>query len=299
MKKKVDTMDFEKAIAIALECANYYENEVKDGFLIQRGFLKRIIDLYRILGNKDNALKFQYKIAESYEDEAKWKLHNYSPGNSVAAHFYEEALNEYIRFGTSKNSNKINELKLKIKECYKKAMESEFVEISAPIKIPSNAIEEYVNIFDDLSIQESLELLAVDSYLLPNVKNLKKQIEKENIEFPLSYILPRSSLRNANVVARSITDNQIFEEHLIQRIYMNYKINCILLGKVFESLKTQKGLDQKTLVDYLDSYDIFEKENVEIISIGIDRYFEKDYVSAIHVLVPQIEAVLRKILAPV
>ncbi|MDY6894760.1 MAG: DUF4209 domain-containing protein [Thermotogota bacterium] len=299
MKEKANVIDFEKAINISLKCVKYYKNEVKDGFHIERDFLEEIIDLYRILGDQDNALIFQYKVAESYEREAKWKLHNYPNGNSVAASFYTDALNEYIRLGRSKNSEKINGLKIKIKEHNKKAMESEFKVFSVPIKIPSNAIGKYLNMFDELSIQGSLEYLAKDSNLLPNIEDLRDQIEKERVELPLSYILPRSSLRNANVVVQSTTDEEIFEDLLIQRIDMHCKQNYMLLGKVFDYLKTQKGLDTKSLADYLSHSDIFEKENLEIILVGIDRYFEKDYVSAIHVLIPQIEAVLRRILLKV
>ncbi|HEY8744731.1 MAG TPA: DUF4209 domain-containing protein [Chloroflexota bacterium] len=41
----------------------------------------------------------------------------------------------------------------------------------------------------------------------------------------------------------------------------------------------------------------FDEATVEVVQVGIDRYFAEDYVSALHILVPQLEDAIRRILA--
>ena len=49
------------------------------------------------------------------------------------------------------------------------------------------------------------------------------------------------------------------------------------------------------LKDYFSNSNLIPKENLEVILIGLDRYFTEDYVSCLHILVPQFEALILSI----
>jgi hypothetical protein len=66
-------------------------------------------------------------------------------------------------------------------------------------------------------------------------------------------------------------------------------ITQFYLRRIFDGLLQQKGLNGENLMAYLRSKNTFPENNLAIMSVGINRYFAKDYVSALHTLIPQFE----------
>ncbi len=66
-------------------------------------------------------------------------------------------------------------------------------------------------------------------------------------------------------------------------------INNAYLNRIFEELE-KNGLGEKILIDYLKSSRLFPEDKFGIIEKGVSRYFEKDYISSLHILTPQFES---------
>jgi len=67
-------------------------------------------------------------------------------------------------------------------------------------------------------------------------------------------------------------------------------ITGLYLNRIFNGLAS-KGFSEESLLAYLCSRKIFPEDNLNVISVGIERYFAEDYVSALHILIPQFENV--------
>ena len=62
-----------------------------------------------------------------------------------------------------------------------------------------------------------------------------------------------------------------------------------------------KELIEKSLLDednvinfFLTNHDVFPERSLKFIEDGVERYFKEDFMRAIHISVPQIEAILRR-----
>lgn len=293
LKGNVKKTELNLAVQVALEGAKYYETEVTDGFLLQRAFLERVILLSKTLGKQGEVSKYNMEIGRSYEKEAEWKLKHYPLGHSVAASIYEDAARKYADLGIS---GKVTEMKKKIQEHYRIAAKKEMRVIVSKVSIPSKPIEAFMDKFSSLSLSDALKTIAEDKNLLPDVSLLRKKTEQQKKLAPVSFVIPRVSIRNENPALTSRNESEIFEHHLVENIGRVYKIISDKIGLALRKLAKERELNANSFTAFLEKSKTYEREKLEIIKIGMERYFAGDYVSAIHVLVPQLEATLRKVL---
>src|SRR5205823_3343827 len=59
------------------------------------------------------------------------------------------------------------------------------------------------------------------------------------------------------------------------------------------SLESKKALNTDALIALFEGGLFYRSQTLDMIRVGLDRYFVHDYVSAIHILVPQLEDTLR------
>ena len=81
---------------------------------------------------------------------------------------------------------------------------------------------------------------------------------------------------------------------------MNQQLAMLLyVGRIIYELMENKpngiNFNIKELSDYFSNARIFDEQNLKIILIGLQKYFDRDYISALHILVPQFENVFLKI----
>jgi len=294
LKGNVNKKELNLAVQVALKGANYYETEVTDGFLLQRFFLERLVLLNKALGKQSEASKYNVQIAISYEKEAEWKLKNYPLGHSVAASIYEDAAKKYADLGISK---KVAEIKKKIQRHNRIATQTEMKIMSvSKVSVPSKPVEDFMDKLFSLSLPDALRYLTKDKRLVPDVVRIRKVTEEQKELAPVSFIVPRVYIRKGDPVLRSDDEKEIFEAHFAENIARFYKITNNIIGLALRELARSRGLDANSFTAFLEKSKIYKKEKLEIIKIGLERYFMGDYVSAIHVLVPQLEATLREVL---
>ena len=63
----------------------------------------------------------------------------------------------------------------------------------------------------------------------------------------------------------------------------------IYLNRIFYMLIKNKRLTINELSKYFSHSGLFDPNQLKIVDIGLGKYFEEDYVSALHILVPQFE----------
>ncbi|MEO5355871.1 MAG: DUF4209 domain-containing protein [Nitrospirae bacterium YQR-1] len=68
----------------------------------------------------------------------------------------------------------------------------------------------------------------------------------------------------------------------------------LFLELAFLYLEKEKNLNDTEFNKYLGSWKFMHQENKSIVEHGVKKHFEKDYISALHILVPQFEGILRR-----
>ncbi len=268
----------------------------KKNLHLRRETLKIIVNLDRLRKNDTGIQNARLEFARSFEEEAEFHTETKPPSFLLRAHFLELAMREYMNIGEEK---KFKELKAEIRKAYKKAKESgEFKKIEATIGVPKKKINEICNYFvNQSSLYDSLKLLANHPTLVPNVAKAEKEVEKE-IKGSIRHLVSTTPIADDLKVADIKGEKDKFRWSLNRHIlfYINIQ-TTLILKEVIDRLRAKKGLDTESLMEYFATWGLMDPENLSVIEVGFESYFNEDYVSALHILVPQFESFLRRLLA--
>jgi hypothetical protein len=69
----------------------------------------------------------------------------------------------------------------------------------------------------------------------------------------------------------------------------------IFFRAIIDRLIEKEGLTVEWLINYLYRSPVFEEDKKSVIECGLKSYFSKNYVAAIHILIPQIEEAVRNL----
>ena len=200
-----------------------------------------------------------------------------------ASIYYKEAMQMAQKLGESK---KLKVLKEKLNHVSKKI---DFNHLGVKQRIPEKVLIELIDsiVKEEESLSLILKKIGHHPYLYPT-KSVVLERSKETM--PVTYNIVNLTTYD--------TDGHVIEggSDPVRAWYANtYEreqlfITNLYLKRIFDSLKTRKQMDAQELYEYIEQQKTFDPRSLPIIKIGVERYFSSDYVSAIHILVPQFES---------
>jgi hypothetical protein len=274
-------------------------------FFLQRDILRLGALVLDELGDSEQAFKWKLRVAQSLEEEAKLKEQAERPvgGGLVASHFFEEAIHEYLKLlslaGDDKTRNKIRRkiegLKVDVQRTLQKA-ENEMGRIEQTIEVPRDKLEELVEPLLKLEPNMAFRAIAQDSSLLPDPEEIRTQAQAIREKSVFRQFAPTRVIRHGRV-AGEYTVEEKDEEFFNFQMSVLLRVQMMLLDYIFSRLKEAGPFFEATLSDYLAQWSLLDKSDLELIEVGVHRYFDEDYVSAIHILTPRVEKVLKGMFA--
>lgn len=274
------------------ECA---EN-IPDSFHSQRDLLSQIARIYKIQKNNEDYIKTRVHIAESFVHEAEWKRVNYPSGNLVAAAFYEHALKEYTDIGSF--PDRVNELKIKVKEINQAAaLGGEYKTISTEIEIPAESVKAHLKIYEGKKPEEVFQIMASDPHLIPSYKSSVETATQILKEALMLRLIPMS-ITKGNIKVKQLSEEaEKLEYQAINTFRNTYRIiqKTLIVG-IFSLLEKDNDKYVDDLIQYLSKSAIISSDRIEIIKAGIEAYGNENYIAAFHILIFQIEGILRDLL---
>lgn len=280
--------EYKKALSISQQCAHHFREN--HDFRLERSFLEIEEKLNSIYGYTDLSRMARERRAQSFVDEALFREEKND--FLAAAIFYEDALKIYQELG---DKEKIKLYKNKLTEANKKSVKG-FKRGSAETSILKEKIEKLTDIILTApNLNEALLRLAFCDGLLPNYQGLVKQTEEMKTSHPLQFLV------NTQVIDKEghllSVDRDPFYSILARNSMISITFMTILIiNRIIERLLQEKGLIKDNLILYLKNWGLIDDNNLKIIEHGIERYFAKDYISSLHILVPQLEAAIRTLL---
>lgn len=224
----------------------------------------------------------EYKKAE--ELESKSQFFN-------ASFYYKNSLKMYREVG---DSAKQKICKGKLVEMNKKAV-NEFHEVGFEQKIPKEKMEqEMKELFGlmDGDLSTVLDNIGRCATFNPKIKDIEKTA---NSPTPLSAMIATNVTfdEKGNIVKGS-DDGMYSWKMQIYRISQGI-ITELYLNKLFNALISSGKFTAKDLISEFEKKKFISEGDLKILTKGIEAYFEKDYVSALHILVPKLEALFLKL----
>lgn len=281
--KKLDQRTIDELAHLIDVAADFYIRQAQNEHL-GRSFIELKKLLPAVKASVAEQKKVQRQLFESYMREGAAK----AGSGLAAAHFYSEALK--IAGGVVTDEEQAA-LRRRIEEANLQS-ENEMHQFSYTVSLTNEEVKEYINavLVDDL--EGSLVRIARLPSMIPSLEKARERAKEYLAQFPVSSMLARTTLQDGRVVALTPGGFELTESHIVHRFAEEISFHGIFLGFLFDELKS-RGLDAKQLVAYLSQRDLFKNDTLPAVSEAIELYFDGKYFSAVTVLLPQIEQLLR------
>lgn len=172
-------------------------------------------------------------------------------------------------------------------------------QISTPVKIPYDVIDQLLNQLKSNNLRECLDKTL--SFFIPKKhlteSNLRNKIRGsffQNLFFSNKIYLDHNGRKVSTVKSFDEDPNGNLFQQQAEDI-SSPKIS-IALHAAINQLKEEHLKDTNSFLDYLYTIPLFTENNKEILRLGIDAYYREDAITFIHLIIPQIEFLVRKIL---
>jgi len=206
-----------------------------------------------------------------------------------AATFYKETLEIAIK---ANDSRFIKLCKRKVVEMNKKSIDSgkDFKEVEVSVDMSEEdqkGIKENIEKIIGLeNINAILEAVGCIPWFCPDIQEIEKQAVSST---PIFYQF--ANLQTVNDAGHSLRGGSDPKYSWFMDSYNRTQkfIMEIYLNRIFYMLIKDKKLTTNELSEYFSHSGLFEPNQLKIVNVGLKKYFEEDYVSALHILVPQFE----------
>lgn len=260
----------------------------------ERSFLQLHGRIRRAQRDLDAAVKADLQVVESYIREAEFRRKNYPGGNMVAASLYEEALKVLVNLGGF--PDRVDELKVLIAECNRAAQATEYHVVSTSVNISTEVIEEHLGHYEVENIGIFLALMRQDPNLIPSWERAVEFAKEAAAEFPFQHFITKQVMRGDICVKTISGDQESIDYSAIQQFLLEQKYHSLILMQLFSRLSTQFGDYRDGLLSFLAESDVISPNRVDILGVAVERFYHQDYISATHIMVFQIEGILRDML---
>jgi len=235
---------------------------------------ERIIDVKRVLGVVGNA--FERIMNEAMPLQiAGWLEHLYNLFNDYG--LKEEAMDILKRI---RGQGPI-------------AAESLRVE-TTKMEIPQDQLDVVISFINTGDLNTSINKIA--NFFIPSLQMVDEKIENLSQLHPLFFLIGHKLQDEKGRIIASVGPlEKDLDGHRALQISRDLKYSAIFLRKILEGLINDKGLNRDSIIDFISTTPIIEESRYEIISRGLDAYFQGDYLVFIHLLIPQIEEGIRNL----
>jgi hypothetical protein len=244
------------------------------------------------------------RLARHYErggqpDESKRVIRTY--GNAladfamkadglVAMGWLQDVYATYVQFGMK---DEAESLQIAAKDKGKDA-EKQMVHHSFSVEIPAEDVERVLEEMTADDLESTLSRISIN--FCPRIDELKEQLKDLKKNAKLLSMVSQSTLDDQQVTARvgSVDDDP--EGRLMLQMGQNLQFMATILGSTIDQTREKYDFSADSMRAFLSQSELFDDSRLPLIEHAINAYLADDHVTAIHVLVPQIEAALRKLL---
>jgi hypothetical protein len=226
-------------------------------------------------------------IAESYEREAGLRQRKGEIALVQAYCCYLPAAREYQLAGNDKK-NKDN-LVLFDKNNY----------------FPPEACHEYsikipkfnTNLFEGENEDDIIRSISENNVIIPDEKQILEQVNKNVTKNPLSLAVTHVRLSEQGPTSKPANEEEDIKKHLVNEAMIQHiQLYEIFVCQNIKKLEESKKISKEGLTNYLSKFLILDSNTIELIKSGLSHHFNQDYIASIHILIPQLENVLRIII---
>lgn len=265
-------------------------------------------DLYRVSANESKAAEMTVAVAEGWVKEAIARASSSAPSHMVAASFYENAIQTYRTVPRSERAayrvdERIAELRIHLNDSGERAL-GEMGVISTPGVDISELVENARKAVSGQSPVDALKALA-NLHRGARVDELRNSALDRMRKFPLQSLFAATVMsRDGRVIAKwpamSLGGEATDSDEIAIRAEMvrdyGILVSIVVQGDIWPALETmllEHRLREADFVGLARQSPIIPKGREGLVGKALFQGYERDFVSALHLLIPQIEHMVR------
>ena len=298
--------DHSATIATRLEfLAREFEDE--DEFPKAREYFQASAHWFKESGDDEKSTEMTVEVAETWVKEAVARLSSDQPSHGVAASFYESAIQTYrtiprLERATHRVDERIAELRRSLNESGEKSLDEMGV-ISTPGQDISQIVENAREAVRGKALDEALK--AFVNLSRTNAKELRESTTELLHNSPLQALIPAMFMSSdGRVTAKrlgmnlSTTSSGDDEEVIYSKMVENYRIqvDLVVRGCIWpaqEVLLMEHRLREADFVNLARQSPIVPIGRELLFGKALFSGYDRDFITALHILVPQIEHMVR------
>jgi hypothetical protein len=292
--------DWKSIRELCLDIIQQLENSEVQNYLLLNLLLHSVMVSSNYIGDYESVWDCQVNIAEIPEKELKAReiKNGESIRGLVSLKFMQDsmyAFNNLISIAPNEMEKKrvvlkVEEMKREVRRLIRQT-EDEMGEIRVSNMIPNEILDNFIKPFLEAKPEDVLSLLSNDPKLTPNLADLQVNAQQIRPEVPLLSLINTSYIRDG----RSIEGSPFLPIDPILSMQADFwfQTNIQSLNYLFHGLIEEGKITKASLIYYFQSWELFDLSDLPFLDKGISHYFEGDYVSALHLLIPRIEHILK------
>lgn len=165
-------------------------------------------------------------------------------------------------------------------------------EFSHSVEIPEEELEKYLIAMTDGNFEDSLHRIA--RRFIPERGKVENQVLDLAKNYPLQFLFQTTLHDDKGRPVATIGDiNSDLEGRTINQLSQNMRMDSFFLRHCIMRIDERYGLSSEKLAKFILQTPIIEASKHTLVSKGLDALLAEDYITAIHVLIPQIESAIR------
>lgn len=284
----------------AVQGITYHDARKRRNLSILHALMQLARQVLTRLGEREAAWRYRVQIAESLEKEGtlRAKEEGGSGGKLVGYSFMEQAMRDYQQLiSVAPNDGERQRLRQRFEETKRKVRqlirlaESEMKSTSVSITVSHDDLEKMIKPLLEADTNNVLQVLCSHPALLPHLDDLRQQARENAKKYPLWNSFTKNILRDGRKVAE--IPSGVEETTPYFDLDLWFQLHYKFLDFVFSRLKEARRFTKEMYLSHLQKWEFLDEEDILFIEVGLDRYFAEDFVSALHVLTPRIEHMLK------
>lgn len=230
---------------------------------------------------------------KEYLDEIRDSINKVLP--NAAAMQKTAWLEKIYHFYMKHQFNEDAEAILKEIAKYGEAAVEEMGKIEVPFEIPNDKLNEYLEKMSDGDFEKVIQRFV--SHYIPNKEDNKKQLLESAKNTPLQFLFTTSIVdEKGRVLAKVGGIENDLEGQLLLHISNSFQMSSFFIRHLLIKLEEKGLISKESILDFLKKSLVFDEKRYLFLEKGLEAFFAQDYISAIHLLIPQIENAIRTII---
>ena len=172
---------------------------------------------------------------------------------------------------------------------------SDLQQFKVPIEISKKEIDDFLAAMVEGSSADTL--LRIAGQFIPKASEARALLAEIAKEHPLLGLISVTKIAGGHFAAKAGSIDKDPDGRLIMQLAENVALAAPFLNGALRKAVDTHGLDSDGILEVLYVSPAFDPDRRDLLKSGIDAYLAGDYIKTVHVLVPQIEHSLRRLLA--